>query len=105
MYGNKEPRVSKINKLLFSFSLQTILPIAVFGGLGLGALAYWDSITRYTNLCKKVSYLLLKLDISLTYLWPQAYNRGPKNMKISQNFTKKKKSISKYALVTTISYS
>ena len=68
MYGNKEPRVSKINKLLFSFSLQTILPIAVFGGLGLGALAYWDSITRYTNLCKKVSYLLLKLDISLTYL-------------------------------------
>ena len=68
MYGNKEPRVSKINKLLFSFSLQTILPIAVFGGLGLGALAYWDSITRYTNLCNKVSYLLLKLDICLTYL-------------------------------------
>merc|ERR1712037_130476 len=34
--------------------MATILPIAVFGGLGLGALAYWDSITRYTNLCNKL---------------------------------------------------
>ena len=101
----KEPLF--LNKqLVYPLLLQTILPIAVFGGLGLGALAYWDSITRYTNLCKKVSYLLLKLDISLTYLWPQAYTRGPKNMKISQNFTKKiKKSISNYVLLTTISYS
>ena len=56
-----------------NFLLQTILPIAVFGGLGLGALAYWDSITRYTNLCNKVSYL--KLDICLYIFWTQAYTQ------------------------------
>ena len=88
----KEPLF--LNKqLVYPLLLQTILPIAVFGGLGLGALAYWDSITRYTNLCNKVSYLLLKLDICLTYLWPQAYTQGPKNMKISQNSTKKFKNL------------
>merc|ERR1712008_542072 len=37
--------------------MATILPIAVFCGLGLGALAYWDSITRYTNLCNKLKEL------------------------------------------------
>lgn len=31
------------------------MPVVVFGGLGLGALAYYDSVTRYTNLCNKVS--------------------------------------------------
>ena len=41
----------KQNHYLF----QTILPVVVFGGLGLGALAYYDSVTRYTNLCNKVS--------------------------------------------------
>jgi hypothetical protein len=34
--------------------LNTILPIAVFGGLGIGALAYIDSLNRYNNLCNKV---------------------------------------------------
>ena len=87
--------------------MQTILPIAVFGGLGLGALAYWDSITRYTNLCNKVSYLGIYKIRYLFYIFVTAsLHSWSKNMKISQNFTKKlKKSTSKYALVTTISYS
>ena len=89
--------LSFLNKnLLFSFSLQTILPIAVFGGLGLGALAYWDSITRYTNLCNKVSYLPTFKIRYLSYIFLTAIlhcTRGPKNMKISQNFTKLKKNL------------
>ena len=40
-------------KILF---LQVILPIVVFGGLGLGALAFVDSINYRVNLCNKVSF-------------------------------------------------
>jgi hypothetical protein len=36
--------------------LQIILPIVVFGGLGLGALAFVDSINYRTRLCNKVSF-------------------------------------------------
>ena len=39
----------------FIINLQVILPIVVFGGLGLGALAYIDSLNRQNNLCNKVS--------------------------------------------------
>ena len=71
----KEPLF--LNKqLVYPLLLQTILPIAVFGGLGLGALAYWDSITRYTNLCNKVSYLLLKLDISYIFVTASLHSRS-----------------------------
>jgi len=34
--------------------MDVILPIAVFGGLGLGALAYIDTLNRQTNLCNKL---------------------------------------------------
>jgi len=34
--------------------MDTILPIVVFGGLGLGALAYVDSLNRMNNLCNKL---------------------------------------------------
>merc|ERR1719225_1984280 len=36
------------------FDMDTILPIVVFGGLGLGALAYVDSLNRMNNLCNKL---------------------------------------------------
>ena len=52
--------------VIFLNLLQTILPIAVFGGLGLGALAWVDSINRYNNLCNKVSVLTMK-SYSLKY--------------------------------------
>merc|ERR1739844_721187 len=34
--------------------MDVILPIAVFGGLGLGALAYIDTLNRQNNLCNKL---------------------------------------------------
>jgi len=34
--------------------MDVILPIVVFGGLGLGALAYVDSLNRMNNLCNKL---------------------------------------------------
>jgi len=34
--------------------MDTILPIVVFGGLGLGALAYVDSLNRMNNICNKL---------------------------------------------------
>jgi len=34
--------------------MDVILPIVVFGGLGLGALAYIDSLNRQNNLCNKL---------------------------------------------------
>merc|ERR1711935_572798 len=34
--------------------MDVILPIAVFGGLGLGALAYIDTLNRQSNLCNKL---------------------------------------------------
>jgi len=37
--------------------MDVILPIVVFGGLGLGALAYIDSLNRQNNLCNKVREL------------------------------------------------
>merc|ERR1712241_605166 len=36
------------------FDMDVILPIAVFGGLCLGALAYIDSLNRQNNLCNKL---------------------------------------------------
>lgn len=39
------------------FDMDVILPIVVFGGLGLGALAYIDSLNRQNNLCNKVREL------------------------------------------------
>jgi len=36
------------------FDMDVILPIVVFGGLGLGALAYIDSLNRQNNLCNKL---------------------------------------------------
>jgi len=36
------------------FDMDTILPIVVFGGLGLGALAYVDSLNRMNNICNKL---------------------------------------------------
>merc|ERR1712083_870737 len=36
------------------FDLDTVLAIAVFGGLGLGALAWVDSINHRTKLCNKL---------------------------------------------------
>ena len=46
---------NKIYAMTSNFS-QVILPIVVFGGLGLGALAFVDSINYRTNLCNKVSF-------------------------------------------------
>ena len=44
------------------YLLQTVLAIGVFGGLGIGALAYVDYINWRTNLCNKVStYVLLQI--------------------------------------------
>jgi len=34
--------------------MDVILPVVVFGGLGLGALAYVDSLNRMNNLCNKI---------------------------------------------------
>jgi len=34
--------------------MDVILPIVVFGGLGLGALAYIDTLNRQNNLCNKL---------------------------------------------------
>jgi hypothetical protein len=34
--------------------MDVILPIVVFGGLGLGAIAWIDSLNYRTNLCKKL---------------------------------------------------
>ena len=47
--------MDKIYAMTSNFS-QVILPIIVFGGLGLGALAFVDSINYRTNLCNKVSF-------------------------------------------------
>merc|ERR1712018_231546 len=37
--------------------MDVILPIVVFGGLGLGALAYIDSLNRMNNLCNKLKQI------------------------------------------------
>ena len=46
---------NKIYAMTSNFS-QVILPIVVFGGLGLGALAFVDSLNYRANLCRKVSF-------------------------------------------------
>merc|ERR1712018_787590 len=46
--------------------MDVILPIVVFGGLGLGALAYIDSLNRMNNLCNKLR--------EITNLTPMATN-------------------------------
>jgi len=37
-----------------ALDMDVILPIVVFGGLGIGALAYVDSLNRMNNLCNKL---------------------------------------------------
>ena len=47
--------MNKIFAMTSNFS-QVILPIVVFGGLGLGAIAFVDSINYRTTLFNKVSF-------------------------------------------------
>ena len=54
---------NKIYAMTSNFS-QVILPIVVFGGLGLGAIAWIDNLNHRTNLCNKVSFYSKFLIIS-----------------------------------------
>ena len=56
---------NKIYAMTSNFS-QVILPIVTFGGLGLGLLAFVDSINYRTNLCNKVSFYTNILTILIT---------------------------------------
>jgi hypothetical protein len=47
--------MNKIFAMTSNFS-QVILPIVVFGGLGLGAIAWIDSLNFRRDLCDKVSF-------------------------------------------------